>query len=76
MLDSLPIVEAEANPHLPELGAEAPGPHILKMETAESALEMKTSERALELEFQRPIAEVEEGTARMLPLPQKTVRHD
>ena len=75
MLDSLPIVEAEANPHVPELGAEAPGPHILAMETVESASQMETSERALVFESQRPIAELE-GTARMPPLPQRTVRHE
>ena len=59
MLDSLPIVEAEANPHVPELGAEAPGPHILEMETAKSASQVETSERALQLETKRPIAELE-----------------
>ncbi|KAF6238430.1 hypothetical protein HO173_003397 [Letharia columbiana] len=66
MLDSLPIVEAEANPRVPELGAEAPGPHILEMET---------SERALELESQRPIAELE-GIARMPALLQRTLRQE
>ena len=59
MLDSLPIAEAEANPRVPQLDAEAPGPHILEigtaahtseMETLESALEMETLERAVELE--------------------------
>ena len=73
MLDSSPIVEAEANPH--KLGAEASGPHILEMETAESASEMETSERVLELESQRPIAELE-GIARMPPLLQRTLRQD
>ena len=81
MLDSLPIVEAEANPRVRELDAEAPGPHVLEMETvvpasemgtAEPASEMETLERALELESQRPIAELE-GITRMSPLLQRTV---
>ena len=76
MLDSLPIVEVEANPRVPELDAEAPGPHVLEMETvvpvsemetAESAFEMETLKHALELESQRPIAELE-GITRMPPL--------
>ena len=80
MLDSLPIVETEANPRVPELDAEAPGPHVLEMETvvpasemetAEPASEMETSEHALELESQRPIAELE-GINRMSPLLQRT----
>ena len=85
MLDSSPIVEAEANPRVPELDAEAPGPHILEMETvvvtasemetAEPAYEMETSEHALELESQRPIAELE-GTSRMSLLLQRAVRQE
>ena len=84
MLDSIPIVEAEANPCVRELDAEAPGPHVLEMETvmpasemgtAESASEMETSERALELESQRPIAELE-GMTRMSPLLHRTVGHE
>ena len=73
MLDSLPTVEAEANPHVPESGAETPGPHVLEMETMESVSAMETSERALGLESQRPIAKLE-GTARMPPLPRRSVR--
>ena len=81
MLDSLPIVEAEAKSRVGELDVEAPGPHILEMETvvpaleigiAEPVSEMETSERALELESQRPIAELE-GITRMSPLLQRTV---
>lgn len=84
MLDSLQIVEAEANPRVLELDAEAAGPHVLEMETvvpasemeaAEPASEMETSERALELESQRPIAELE-GITRMSPLLQRTVRQE
>ena len=75
MLDSLPVVEAEAVPRSPELEAEAPGPHVLEMETAEHASEMETSEHALELESQRPIAELQ-GTTRMSPLLQRTVRQE
>lgn len=76
MLDSTTIVEAEANLYVRELDAEAPGPHVLEMETvvaasemgtANPASEMGTSERALELESQRPIAELE-GITRMSPL--------
>ena len=68
MLDSLPIVEAEANPRIRELDAEAPGPHILEMGTLvptselgtkEPAWEMETVERAIELDTQGPIAELE-----------------
>ena len=69
MLDSIEIVEAEANPRVPELAAEAPGPHVLEMETVE------TSQRALELESQRSIAELE-GISRMSPLLQRTVRQE
>lgn len=71
MLDSAPIVEAEANPRVRELDAEAPGPHILELatvvpvsevEAVEPALEIETLERALELESERPIAELEGST--------------
>ena len=81
MLGSLQTVEAEANPRMREVDAEAPGPHVLEMETVVPALEMRTaesvsetetSERVLELESQRPIAELE-GTTRMPPLLQRTV---
>ena len=74
MLDSLAIVEAdESNPRVRELNAEAPGPHVLEMETAEPASEVETSEHALELESQRPIVELE-GITRMSSLLQRTVR--
>ena len=74
LLDSLSIVEAEANPRVRELDAEAPGPHVLEMEvmvptwemeTTESILEIRTSEHAFELESQRPIAELE-GKSRFI----------
>ena len=66
------IVEAEANPPVRQLDAEAPGPHVLEVDTvvpasevgtAESVFE-ETSRRTLELESQRPIAELE-GITRM-----------
>ena len=68
ILNSLPIVEAEANPCVRDLDAEAPGLHVLEMETvmpaseigtAEPVSEMETSERALDLKSQRPVAELE-----------------
>lgn len=73
MLDSSPILEAEANPRVPELDAEAPGPHILEIETVvhicevetvEPVSEIETLERALELEAQGPIVELEGSTVR------------
>ncbi|KAM0799831.1 hypothetical protein BDR22DRAFT_822202 [Usnea florida] len=73
VLDLLPTVEAEANPHVPESGAETPGQHVLEMETMESVSAMETSGRSLGLESQRPIAKLE-GTARMPPLPRRSVR--
>ena len=40
MLDSSTIFEMEArSPRAPELDAEAPGPHILEMETVDAILE-------------------------------------
>ena len=81
MLDSFPIVEAEANPCVRELDAEAPEPYVLEMETlvatsemgtAEPASKMKTSECALDLETQDTIAELE-GITRMSSLLQRTV---
>ena len=51
------------NSRVPELDAEAPGPHILEIGTAVLAEEMETVERALELESKRPIVELE-GTTR------------
>ncbi|KAM0798769.1 hypothetical protein BDR22DRAFT_934515 [Usnea florida] len=58
MLDSSAILEVEArNPQAPELDAEAPGPHILEIETLEPVLEM---------ESQRPLAELE-GWSRPWP---------
>ena len=63
MLDSSDIIEVEArNPQAPELDAEAPGPHILEIETLEPVLEM---------ESQRPLAELE-GWSRPWP----TGRHE
>ena len=81
MLDSLPIVEAEANPRVRQLDAEAPGPHVLEVETvvpasemgtAEPASEMESLERTLEMESQIPIAELE-GITRTSSLLQRTV---
>ena len=80
MLDSLPIVEAEANPRVRQLDAEAPGPHVLEVGTVVPASEMgiaepsskETSERTLEMESQIPIAELE-GITRMSSLLQRTV---
>ena len=73
MLDSTPIMELEANPRIRELDAEAPGPHVLEietvvptleMETVESAWDIETHERAVELESQQPIPELEGITLR------------
>ena len=51
MLDSSTRTEVEANnPQKPELDAEAPGPHILEIETVEPVLEMYTQEPIRELE--------------------------
>ena len=51
MLDSSARIEVEANnPQKPELDAEAPGPHILEIETVEPVLEMYTQEPIGELE--------------------------
>lgn len=51
MLDSSRRIEVEANnPRKPELDAEAPGPQIMEIETAEPALEMYTQEPVGELE--------------------------
>ena len=44
-------IEVEVNnPQKPELDAEAPGPHILEIETVEPVLEMYTQESVGELE--------------------------
>lgn len=51
MLDSSVVTELEANTlRAPELDAEAPGPHVLEIETVEPVLEMA---------YQRQIAELE-----------------
>ena len=51
MLDSSTRIEIEANsPRKPELDAEAPGPHILEIETVERLLEMSTQGPVAELE--------------------------
>ena len=69
ILDSTTIMEVEASPRIRELDAEAPGPHILEIETVvptlevetvEPALEIERRERAVELESQQPIHELEE----------------
>lgn len=64
VLDSSPVVKAEANPRVRELDAEAPGPHILEIGTAVPISEIETVEPALELEAQRLIAELEGSTMR------------
>lgn len=64
MLDSSPILEADANPRVLELDAESPGPQILEIETVVPALEIETLERVLELEAQGPVAELEGSTIR------------
>ena len=49
--NSLTAIEVEANnPENPELGAEAPGPHIVEVETVETILEMYSQGRVGELE--------------------------
>ena len=51
MLDSSTRIEVEANhPQKPELDAEAPGPHILEIETLEPVLEMYALGPICELE--------------------------
>ena len=53
ILDSSAIIEVEANnPRPPELDAEAPGPHILEIETVEPILEMAYQRTIPELEGQ------------------------
>lgn len=64
VLDSSPVVKAEANPRVRELDAEAPGPHILEIGAAVPISEIETVEPALELEAQRLIAELEGSTMR------------
>ena len=50
-LDPLTAIEVEANnPRDPELGAEAPGPHIVEAETVETILEMYAQGPVGELE--------------------------
>ena len=51
MLDSSAIVEVEArNPPVPEVGADAPGPHIQEVETVERIREMDSRRSIAELE--------------------------
>lgn len=51
MLDSSIVTEMEANTlRVPELDAEAPGPHVLEIETVEPALEMGSQRQIAELE--------------------------
>ena len=51
MLDSSTFIEVEAtDPQKPELDAEAPGPHILEIETVEPVLEMYAQETVGELD--------------------------
>ena len=53
MLDSSIIIEVEANTlRAPELDAEAPGPHIIEIETVEPTLELETRRQIAELEGQ------------------------
>lgn len=51
MLDSSAIIEAPARSRrVPELDAEAPGPHILEMETRARVSEVESQRRIGELE--------------------------
>lgn len=51
MLDSSVVTEVEAKTvRAPELDAEAPGPHIIEIETAEPALEIASQTPMAELE--------------------------
>lgn len=53
MLDSSTVLEMEARTQkAPELDAEAPGPHILEIETMEPVLEMESQRSIAELEDQ------------------------
>lgn len=50
MLESSAAVEVEArNPRAPELNAEAPGPHILEIETVDPVLKMYAPRTMVEL---------------------------
>ena len=50
-LDSSTEMELEANnPRDPELDAEAPGPHVLEMETLEVVCEMDTNPHVVEMD--------------------------
>ncbi len=50
-LESSMVTEMEANTlRVPELDAEAPGPHIVEIETVEPALEMESQRQMAELE--------------------------
>lgn len=58
MLDASAAIEIEAtNPRVPELEAEAPGPHILEIATLEPVSEIRS---------QRPIGELE-GWNKQIP---------
>ncbi len=51
MLEVSIVTEMEANAlRPPELDAEAPGPHVLEIETVEPALEMESQRQLAELE--------------------------
>ncbi len=51
ILESSMVTEMEANTlRAPELDAEAPGPHIVEIETVEPALEMGSQRQMAELE--------------------------
>ena len=53
MLDSSTVLEMESRTQkAPELDAEAPGPHILEIETTEPVLEMESQRYIAELEDQ------------------------
>ncbi len=59
MPDLSAVVEGEtSNPSAPELDAEAPGPHIIEIETVEAILEMYSQRPTGELEGW-PAAELE-----------------
>ena len=54
-LDALAAIEVEANnPPNPELGGDAPGPHVVEAETVETILELYS---------QGPVGELEGGSS-------------
>ncbi len=53
-------LDSSAHPRVLELDAEAPGPHILEIETSEPVVEMESGTQMAEMEgWSRPEAELE-----------------